>query len=62
MAKLSESAVSYVGGEKHENLKTTTKRRRSDENDDAERKARQARMGGGRSSEGRKKDKFRAER
>jgi hypothetical protein len=59
LAKLSESAVSYVGGEKHEKLKTTRKRRRSD--DDAERKARQAGMGV-RSSEGRKEDKFRAER
>jgi hypothetical protein len=58
LAKLSESAVSYVGGEKHEKLKTTTKRRRSedDDDDDAERKARQAGMG--RSSEGRKKDKI----
>ncbi len=56
MAKLSESAVSYVGGEKHEKLKTTTKRRRSEDDDDAERKARQAGMG--RSSEGRKKDKI----
>lgn len=48
LAKLSESAVSYVGGEKHEKLKTTRKRRRSDDDDDdaeTERKARQAGMG-----------------
>jgi hypothetical protein len=58
LAKLSESAVSYVGGEKHEKLKTT--RKRKDDDDDAERKARQAGMG--RRREGRKEDKFRAER
>ncbi len=57
LAKLSESAVSYVGGEKHEKLKTTRKRRRrrrsdDDDDDDAERKARQTGMGS--SSEGRK--------
>jgi hypothetical protein len=57
LAKLSEPAVSYVGGEKHEKLKTTRKRRRSDEHDDdddAERKARQAGMGRGAAKEGRK--------